>query len=227
MQPELSIIIPALNEQERIKPTLKAYSSWLKGKFKSSELIVAVDGYDGTANIAKKFGAKVISSSKKTGKGAAIINGIKHAGGKWVAYVDADNSISPKEFEKLWKERKNAELVITSRYLPGASRNGMPLLRHVQSRVFNLLVRILFGLEFDDTQCGTKLMRKEKIMPILSKIQSRRYVFDVELLAKAKKEGIKINAVPIIWNYMKDSRIGIFTPFLMLSELILLRLLMH
>lgn len=215
MEKELSLIIPAYNEEKRIHRCLTRYTDWLSINVKNSEIIVVCDGNDATPQIAKKFGANVISFDHRIGKGSAIIEGMKKSKGRWVAFIDADDSVDSPEFAKLWREREKWDIIIGSRHGKGASIKGRGLLRNILSSLFNLMVNLLFGLGLDDTQCGAKLMRRKKVIGFIDKIERDSYDFDVELLIRAKKNGLSIKNIPVHWVDVRGTHLGMLTPFSM------------
>ena len=81
------------------------------------------------------------------------------------------------------------------------------ILRQAESRCFNLLIRILFGLSFHDTQCGAKVFTRAAIDAVLPSMTSRGFEFDVELLWRLKKAGFRVVEVPIVWQNKGDSRV--------------------
>ncbi|MBO8161807.1 MAG: glycosyltransferase family 2 protein [Thermosipho sp. (in: Bacteria)] len=215
---KLSIIIPAYNEEKRILRTLEDYYHTFSTHFGDDfELIVEMDGcIDNTPKIVKEFvrgksNVKVLEFKEKLGKGGGIRKAFEVAMGKIVGFTDADDSTPAKEFLKLTKEiEKGYDVVLGSRWLKESKVFvPQPLYRQVLSRGFNLLVRLLFGLNIRDTQCGAKVFRKEVIDAVLPHLQVGGFAFDVELLYLAHKKGFKINEVPIEWYNDEDSTLDV------------------
>ncbi|MFA6049117.1 MAG: glycosyltransferase [Candidatus Micrarchaeia archaeon] len=206
----LSIIIPAYNEEKRIAGTIAKLGKWLSQNRRlvpSFEVIVATDGTDSTAKVAalaakiakiKEF--RVLEFPKRVGKGGAVSRALSIAKGDALLY-DADAAVPPKFIATALREMKlhKACIVCGSREMPGGSRRGkIPLERRLATRAFNLLVNSLFGLDCTDSQCGFKLAKKSAYHA-LAPFSHSWYEWDVELLAKAKKKGLKVVEIPVEW----------------------------
>lgn len=125
-----------------------------------------------------------------------------------VGYFDADGSTGIAEMRRLFAEISSVDAAIGSRWIAGSRltvRQG--ILRRIESRGFNLLIRHLFGLPYNDTQCGAKAFRKEAIDAILPAMLSRGFEFDVELLWRLRSAGYTITELPIEWQNKGDSRV--------------------
>lgn len=206
--PDFSIIIPAYNEEDRIKKTLDAYLNF----YKNAEIIVVNDGStDRTEEIVKELSEKhkiILINQKNQGKGAAILNGFRFAKGDLLSYVDADNATKPEQLHFLLKNIENYGCIIGSRWMEGSKiTTKQSLSRRISSRGFNLLVRLMLNLQFSDTQAGAKVFRKEAIEKIFPKIKTTGWAFDVSLLYNIKKEGYTIKEVPIEWEEPGGSRL--------------------
>jgi len=207
----LSIILPAYNEEKRIGSVLVNYAEHYQKRFKL-ELIVACNGCtDGTVllvnRLSKQYPAiRCIDFKEKLGKGGAIIEGFKIAQGEYIGFSDADESVSPKEFDKLVKALNNADVAIASRKLKDSNIIvKQPLLRRIASHGLFRVLNLLFDLNIKDTQCGAKLFKKKVIREILPEISSRGFEIDIELLLKAKKNGREIKEIPIEWSDSQNS----------------------
>jgi len=214
---ELSIIIPAYNEEKRIKDTLNNYIKYLNHRFsKKCELIIVTDGsVDSTPKIVDGFAKrysfiKHIKKQYRLGKGGAIQEGFKYANGKIIGFVDADNSTSLKSIDNLLTQMNNHDGVIASRWLNGAKiMKKEPMQRQVASRAFNVLVRLLFGLPFKDTQCGAKFFKRGAVIAIVNELGLTDWAFDVDLLHRMHKKGFKIKEIPVTWTYKKHSKLNL------------------
>jgi glycosyltransferase involved in cell wall biosynthesis len=204
-----SLVIPAYNEEKRIEDVLKAY------KDVADEVIVVANGCtDATVEIVGKFSKKypnikLMVFEEKLGKGGAVIEGFKEASHGIVGFVDSDLSVPPEELKRLVGILKSGEFagVIGSRRAEGSEIViKQPFFRRLSSRIFNLLVRTLFGLKFRDTQCGAKIFRKSAIDAVIDSIHTRGYEFDVELLWKLAKRGFVIKEVGIKWGHSGESK---------------------
>jgi hypothetical protein len=101
-----------------------------------------------------------------------------------------------------------ADGAIGSRWVSGSTlKVPQSVLRQLESRAFNLLIRILFGLDYHDTQCGAKVFKKSAIDAVLPQMISRGFEFDVELLWRLRRAGFQVVEVPIAWQNKGDSRV--------------------
>ncbi len=214
--PDVTIVIPAINEEKRLRVTVPAYLEYFKETV--NLLIVDNGSRDGTIDYLKDLEAKHRNIShlefdEALGKGGAVYAGFNAATTKYVGFVDADISTPPREFEKLINAITNesVDIAIASRWLKGARMDPpQPWSRRVNGRLFNVFVNLMFGLQLSDTQCGAKLMKKEVYEDIKDKLTLKGFSFDVELLWQAKKAGFKVTEVPITWKYIPGHS---FNPF--------------
>ncbi|NYZ77794.1 glycosyltransferase [Candidatus Micrarchaeota archaeon] len=205
----LSVIIPTHNEAKRIRPTLESLTRFLRARKTAFELVIVDDGSDSTSEIVRKFGEEnswlklnLMHFPKRLGKGGGVKKGLEAARGEALLVYDADAATPPSEISKALEALKENDVVIGSRCAPGAVVQGVSPHRGLSSRVFNLLVRLLFGLRFSDTQCGFKAFRKKAGKALAGEITHSGYEFDVELLYRAKKKGFSIKEIPIRWKHV-------------------------
>ena len=201
---DLSIIIPALNEEAVIESTINSYLNFFrKEKIKFELVVIPNNCADNTPAIVEKLAKKnkeikykVIPN--KVGKGGAIIEGFKMASGSLIVYVDADNATKPDAVFSIINNAGNADCVMGSRWLPGSViTKRQPILRRLASRGFNLLVKSVLGLNYTDTQAGAKVFKKEAISKILPEIRNEGWAFDVGVLYLLNNLGFLIKEVPI------------------------------
>ena len=206
--PEISVIIPAHNEELRIGRTLDCYYNFFLNAIPSAfEIIVVVNGCkDNTMSLVSEFcnrhkEIKPLHFAEAIGKGAAIKEGFKIANGRFISFTDADASTRPEEMLKLISEcMEGYDGVIGSRWMKGSRvLIKQSLKRRLASRIFNLIVRVAFRIPYRDTQCGAKVFRDYVIKSIAPEIKTSCFVFDVDLLYKVKREGYNIREVPIVW----------------------------
>ena len=179
-----------------------------------AEVVVVNDGSrDGTAELARRGGARVLENPGNRGKGYSVRHGMMEAKGDWALFTDADLSAPICELEKLWKaaERERAREAIGSRALD-RSLIGVhqPLFRETTGRVFNLAMRILTGLPFRDTQCGFKLLDAEAAREIFRRQTLDGFGFDVEMLYIAQHLGYKSIEVPVKWNDVTGTKVSLW-----------------
>ncbi len=214
---EISLIIPAYNEEENIKETLENYRNYFKEVFKEDYeiIVVANNCNDNTVSIVKRFAEKessiiLIDIPGYIGKGAAVMKGFSVAKGEYIGFVDADKSTSPENFFKLYKNKGDFEGIIASRKIKGAviipKRN---LTKSVSSFLFNKLVNLLFNLKFKDTQCGAKLFKKKTAHFLSENCTEMGWDFDVDLLYLCKKNNLKVLEIPIHWVDVETSKLTV------------------
>lgn len=226
---KLSIIIPAYNEEKRISNVINSYTSFLSDKY-DYELIVVCDGNDNTNNIIKDMmisrnSLKLVEFTERQGKGGGIIEGFKFSNGNILAFIDSDGAVSPQEFKKLLDNLLDSDCTIASRRMEGSSINvERSLSRRFSSKIFNIIVNLMFDLGIKDTQCGAKAFKREVIDHVIPLMETRGFEFDVELLWRIKNKGFKIKEVPVIWNHDDGSTFNLFKySYKMLISLIKIR----
>lgn len=206
----LSVIIPAYNEENRLFDTLKEIDSYLRRQDYNYEIIVVNDGSkDKTCQVvenlkdeAKIANLRLIDNKENHGKGYVIRQGMLEASGQYRLFIDADNSTSIDQIEKMWPFfKQNYQVVIGSRDVKGSIINpDQSLLRRLIGKAGNLVIQTVGGLfGIQDTQCGFKCFTKEVVENVFPKTMINRWGFDVEVLAIAKKLGYKIKEIPVIW----------------------------
>ncbi|MFQ5427705.1 MAG: dolichyl-phosphate beta-glucosyltransferase [Thermodesulfobacteriota bacterium] len=236
MPAEISIIIPAYNEERVIGETIGEVSEYLERRGLDYELIVVSDGStDRTMEISRKKSAenkrvKALENESRSGKGYSVKKGALAAGGDIIAFTDADLSYPIIEVEKPLKilSEKIADVAIGSRTVSGADID-VPLspLRKLMSKVFNLFVRIIAIEGIGDTQCGFKAFSREAAREIFSRQTMSGFSFDVEIIYIAQKLGYKIIEFPIhLARYSESSSINpVSDSFFMFIDIIRIRLL--
>ncbi len=187
---------------------------YLKGAaWDFSEIIVVDDGSrDKTAAVAKAAGARVLSNPGNRGKGYSVRHGMMEAKGDWALFTDADLSAPIEELETLWKavEREAASGAIGSRAL-NRQLIGVrqPLFRELMGRVFNLVMRLITGLPYQDTQCGFKLFETGAAREIFRRQLLDGFGFDVEVLFIARRLGYRTLEVPVHWNDVAGTTVSL------------------
>ena len=210
---KISLIIPAYNEEKRIKKTLLDYDRFLQSNYSDYEIIVVCDGcQDHTPMIVKDFTEinsriKLLEFEHRLGKGGGLIEGFKNAAGEIIGFTDADGATSPFEYKKLIESvMKDVDVVIGSRKVKGAKiAVHQSIDREFASKIFNLFINMVFALSVHDTQCGAKVFKRDVIENILPKLVTRGFEIDVELLWRAKKENYKLKEIPIVWEHKEEA----------------------
>jgi glycosyltransferase involved in cell wall biosynthesis len=205
---ELSIIIPAYNEAERIAPTLRAFHRHPENKKMNFEILVSDDGStDSTVELVQSMQIeipqlRVLVSPQNKGKGHAIKQGMLQARGKIRLFSDADGSTPVEEMEKLleplWQNK--AEISIGSRYHADSEIvNAQPFLRRKWSRLANNVVQKILLPGIADPHCGFKAFTEKAAEEIFSRCTIDGWSFDLEVLALAKKLNFRVAEVPVKW----------------------------
>ena len=215
-EPSLLLLIPAYNEEARIEPVLRQYAEFFgshcTGKF---QIVVVLNGCrDNTLGVVQRVAADFPTVSwldfpEPIGKGGALIEGLKLAAqADLIGYVDADGATGPAAFLKLVPFMEKADCVIGSRWLADSVLiQKQPTLRRFISRCFHSIVEMLFWLHIKDTQCPCKLIRREAVEKIHSKLRIADLAFDVNLLVALKQAAYRICEVPIEWTDMLGSKV--------------------
>jgi len=199
---ELSLVMPAYNEANTIEAVVERVDHVVKQTGLKYELIVVDDGsVDDTRKRAINFAnnnshVKVVSYARNIGKGHAIKTGFVHAKGDAIIFMDSDLDIDPKQITRYIHALKHSDMVIASKWHP-QSTVDIPLMRKILGYSFNLLVKLLTGLRFKDTQTGLKAIRRNALEKILPKLIVKGYAFDVELMVVAKLYGLKVFELPV------------------------------
>ena len=215
MRRSISIIIPAYNEETRLPATLQAVRTYLAAtEWEFTEIIVVNDGSrDATADVARAAGARVLENPGNRGKGYSVKHGVLEAKGDWVLVTDADLSSPIKELDKLWSaaERAGAQVAIGSRAID-RSLVGVhqPLAREMMGRLFNLVMRLVTGLPFRDTQCGFKLFEAKAAREVFARQRLEGFGFDVEVLFLAERLGYRAVEVPVRWNNVVGTKVSMW-----------------
>lgn len=213
----ISIVIPAYNEELRLKNTLEAVCAYLSRRPRRfAEVVVVDDGSrDGTARLAEEFAAgqpmvRLVRNPGNRGKGYSVRHGVMEARGEWILFTDADLSAPIEEMEKLTAavEAGGAEIAIGSRAIDRSLIEvHQSWFRETAGRIFNLLLRLLTGLPFRDTQCGFKLYRADAAREIFQRQRLERFGFDAEVLFIAKKLGYRCVEVPVRWSHSEGTKV--------------------
>ncbi len=228
MSIELSVVIPAYDEAERLGPGLARAMEYLTGRGLDYELLVVDDGSrDATAEVAAGMaGVRVLRHERNRGKGAAIKTGILASRGAKLLLSDADFSTPIEEMEKLEPRLAEAVLVVGSRAVAGADvRQRQPFYRELMGKVWNLIIRTIGVRGLRDTQCGFKLVRGDAARTLGSEMTIDGFAYDVELIWLARRRGWEVAEVGVVWVNSPDSRVDPLRSSLgMLRDVIRIRL---
>ena len=212
-----SVIIPAYNEKKRIGPVLEEVSSFISLNRLPWEVIVAVDGNDGTASLVKEKSViypfvSIQHGQGRNGKGAAIKRGLSASQADFVIFMDADGGIKFGDILAHLSETEEYDAIVFDRY--SFAGNKIPFLRRFASRGFNILVKALIGVRFNDTQCGYKIVKAEYARKAFRKISVTNTFFDVALIFYLKKLGAKIMEIPVGYNHDGEGKFNVVSEIL-------------
>lgn len=210
--PEVSIVIPAYNEEERIVPTVGAIAAHVASAVPSFELLVADDGSsDGTRARLEALGLvnlHVVASEVNVGKGDAVRRGMLAARGRHVLFADADQSTPIEQLDRLLAVASEGfDVVIGSRAADGASEANKSGLRKAVSAASRATVRRALRLDISDTQCGFKLFSHRAAQDLFSRQTITGFSFDLEVLYLAQRAGYEIAEVPVEWHDAIGSKV--------------------
>jgi len=215
-EPSLLLLIPAYNEEARIEPVLRAVGGYFREHYAGKvHIVVVLNGCrDNTLGVVQRVAQEFPAISwqdhpSPIGKGGALIQGLKLAPlADLVGYIDADGATSPKSFHELARLTDRADLVIGSRWLPGAVlHQAQPWLRRFTSRCFHLVVESMFWMHIKDTQCPAKVMRRAVVDKIHPQLRIADLAFDVNLIVAAHRAGFKVLEVPTEWTDIGGSKV--------------------
>lgn len=208
----LSILIPAYNEQQKLRCTLEDVSEYLKGTNYTYEVLIVDDGSkDDTPIIAESCkdlftNFRLIRNDVNRGKGFTVKRGISEAKGEYILFMDADSSTSIKQLDKFIPFDDDFDILIASRRIAGAEVT-MPFSRAILGKIFILLSKAILGIRVHDINCGFKVFRTVAAKDIFSKQVMSGWSFDAEVLFLAEKNGYTIKEIPIEWKYGEDSKV--------------------
>ena len=214
---DLSIVIPAYNEELRLPTSLAQISAYIRASGRETEVIVVDDGStDRTAAVSEAFHGelpffRVISNGKNRGKGYSVRHGMLEAHGRIVLFTDADLSAPIEEADKLLAALADHDIAIGSRALDRSlifARQS--LFREHAGMVFNAIVRLILRLPFVDTQCGFKAFRREPCHIIFKQQTIERFGFDPELLYLARHHRLRAAEIPVRWAHSPATKVSMF-----------------
>jgi len=230
--PEISVVIPAYNEEHWIELTVRSLADYLPKLTSSWEILVVDDGSeDGTGQLCQQFVQAMdefvyLRNQHNSGKGYSVRRGMLAARGKLRFFMDADIPFELDIFQTMRQalDTKN-DIVIGARDLPGSTLIGVPFIRFVAGQVFSLLVGLFAVRGISDTQCGLKGFRAAVAEDIFSRTTIDDFGMDVEVLFIAQHLGYRIVRIPVrMTGFRGESRVHLFKDSLnMFFELLLIR----
>ena len=211
---DLSLIIPAFNEELRLPSTLEQVANFIKTQSYSSEVLVVENGsQDATLQIAQTFAknnpAFQVIHRERRGKGLAVRLGMLAARGQFRMMLDADLSMPIEQVARFIPlMQQGSDIAIASREAPGAVSYNEPAYRHLGGRVINTMIRILALPGLQDTQCGFKCFKASVARELFAKQTIEGWSFDIEVLYMARRRGFSVVELPIPWYYSEQSHIN-------------------
>ena len=203
--PELSIIIPAYNEEALIGSTLDSLKTYLSARLEKYEIIIVDDGsQDTTATCiqdwkkANPVDLQLFINEQNRGKGFSVQRGVKESRGDIIIFIDAD---LPYELDAiddfLGALRNGYDIAVGSRVLPGSQVKGVPVMRYISGQIFSWMVQAVLFSGLPDTQCGFKSFKAVAAKEIFRRLTIDGFGFDVEMLFVARKLKLAIQPIPV------------------------------
>lgn len=210
-----TLVIPMYNEAARIGSTLEqlAHSTLPNDQ---TEIVLVNDGsVDDTLIIAREtladtgLDARIIDLPENQGKGAAVRAGVMAARGSAIAFSDTDLSAGPDQIERIFHAvEQGTEVAVASRLIRGAHiARQPPWPRRIGGKLYNAWLRSLGLTNLPDTQCGLKGFSRDAARAIFPPMRSQRFSFDVEVIARAERAGLKVDQVPVVWSHVPASSV--------------------
>ena len=215
-EPDLSIVVPAFNEETRLRKIFGDFAGYLRQSPESVELLFVDDGStDGSVEFLERCREeyslerlRILRNPGNRGKGFSVRRGMLAARGRTVLFSDADLSTPLGEIAKLRSYMPRADVVIGSRSVTGAELvEKQSLYRRLGGKAINLGVQLIAVPGIQDTQCGFKMFTREAARAIFSRCTLDGFSFDVEVLYVARKLGYRIAEVPVVWKNAPGSKV--------------------
>lgn len=229
---QISVIIPAYNEESRITPTIQSVANYLDKIFPNeNEIIIVLDGSkDNTLEVviklAKKYKQiKIIDNKINRGKGAVVTQGILNSVGEYVLFMDADNSTHIDELDEILPViQEGVDVVVGSRDIKGSKVEvRQARYKEILGDLGNWWIQFLLVGGIQDTQCGFKVFSGKVSRHIFSKVSMQGWSFDIEVLALARYFGYRIKEMPVIWYNDDNSHVTIKDYLYVLRDTIIIR----
>lgn len=208
----VSLIIPAYNEEKRLPAFLRELTLFhADHALALTEVLVVDDGSsDGTTRAAASFAGalplRVIRLPRNHGKGAAVQAGVGEATSDMIIFMDADGATGPAEIPKLTAALARAPIAVGNRWMTGSLVAEREIFRAFSGRVYRTYVG-LFGLKSIDTMCGFKGFRRAVARELFAHLHDERWLFDTEIMLRARLRGLPIENVPIAWTSKHGSKL--------------------
>jgi dolichyl-phosphate beta-glucosyltransferase len=211
--------VPAKDEAQRLPAALTALRAYIGGRRERYELIVVDDGSrDGTPEVVRRLArrfpsetpVRVVQHARNLGKGAAVRSGCLAARGRFVVYMDADLAVPVEETERVVQALLDGcDVAIGTRVQPDGRdmRASQPAMRRLAGKGFTAARRIVVAGDIIDTQCPMKAFRAEVVPDLFRSQRLRGWAFDAELIYLARRRGLHLCQVPVVWRHVSDSHL--------------------
>jgi uncharacterized protein (TIRG00374 family) len=216
--PEVSVVLPAYDEEETLERTLGKTLETLAGFLPEGafEVIIAEDGCtDRTPDIADRLArdddrVRHLHSAERLGRGKALQRAFERADGDVVAYLDTDLATDMRHLEELIESVRtgDADIATGSRWIPGHEADR-PMNRSIPSRGFNVLARLVLRSTLRDHQCGFKAFDREALLAILEDVEDDHWFWDTEVLVRAQRAGHDVQEFPVEWTPKDDTSVDL------------------
>ena len=211
----VDIVVPVYNEEKILEKSISTLTDFLKKNFKHDWQIIIADNasIDKTLeianNLSKKYKKVKVLHLDQKGRGRALRAAWTQSKADIVSYMDVDLSTDLKFFPLMVDSLLQGYDVATGSRLMKGAEIKRSLKREILSRGYNVLVRLILGVNYKDSQCGFKAVTREIVDKIVPEVKDNAWFFDSELLFRAHKRGYKIKEIPVKWIEDEDSRVKI------------------
>lgn len=203
---EVSLVLPAYNEADRIRETVSRTAEVLSEVTHSFEIIIAEDGStDGTAEIASSLAERLsyvrhMHSDERLGRGQALTRAFKASRGEVLAYIDVDLATDMSHLPELIDAIRveGYDMATGSRMLP-ESQVSRSVKRRTASIGYNFLTRLFLHSKLRDHQCGFKSFRRESLMSLVDEVEDQHWFWDTEVFVRAQARGMRVKEFPVRW----------------------------
>ena len=223
---ELSVIIPCKDDHLRIGENIKEISNYLTKNIRSYEIIIVSNGSEKKSivyleSIKSNFLNLEHLLLVEAGKGLAVRHGLKNAKYKNILFIDADSSVKITEFDKFILNGKLISgFVVGNRKNKDSENINSPILRRISGFLYLKLIKILFKLNYEDTQCGFKAIDRS-LFKEPTNFSTNGFSFDLELFLLANKQNVSVSEVPVKYIHNSESKVKIIRDTIkMLADLI-------
>jgi dolichol-phosphate mannosyltransferase len=204
----LSVVVPVWNGEHSLGKLLPRLFAALGSAIDAgTEVVVALPPDEPVAVLVEQAGARVVTF-EGFGYGHALNAGLAAARGRWIVTMDADFSHHPEFIRTLWLRRREADVLIASRYVPGAYA-AMPISRRIASRTLNRLYRLTLALPHRDLSSGFRMYRRE-VLEDIGPVGASGLDSLQEILVKAFSQGWQIQEVPLFYRQSRTWTSGRF-----------------